>query len=189
MVSGFDSLILFYPQNQAFIRGESSLPERLMVVDGVYRAFQMPILFMIGLILIPFILAQGLIELAKAVNIWNLPQVAVLIQFAGFGMSGLAILNLLSLFVNPVLFKLAETMWAKHRASTILKNGGEVIDGWVFNIKEDPEKDWCIEFKISPELTADIYSITMPYLPDHLSHVKNESVLKLFRHNSRLFML
>ena len=85
MVSGFDSRVLFYPQNQAFIRGESNLPERLRIVDGVYRAFQMPILFVTGLILIPFSLASGLIELAKALNIWNLPQVAVLIQFAGFG--------------------------------------------------------------------------------------------------------
>ncbi|WP_103669174.1 hypothetical protein [Pseudanabaena sp. BC1403] len=189
MVSGFDSRVLFYPQNQAFIRGESNLPERLRIVDGIYRAFQMPILFVIGLILIPFSLASGLIELAKALNIWNLPQVAVLIQFAGFGVMGLATLNLLSIFYNPVLFNWVETIWAKHRASTILKNGGEVIDGWVLNVKEDLDKDWCIEFKISHELTADIYSITMPYLPDHLSHVKNGSVLKLIRHNSRLFML
>jgi hypothetical protein len=113
----------------------------------------------------------------------------VLIQFAGFGVMGLATLNLLSIFYSSVLFNWVETIWAKHRASTILKNGGEVIDGWVLNVKEDLDKDWCIEFKISHELTADIYSITMPYLPYHLSHVKNGSVLKLIRHNSRLFML
>jgi hypothetical protein len=189
MVNRFTSCTLFYPQNQAFIRGESRLPERLMIVDGAYRAFQMPLLFLIGLTLSPFILAQGLIELAKVVNIWNLSQVATLIQFAGFGMGGLATLNLLSVFFNPVLFKWVETIWAKHRASKILQNGGEVIDGWVFNVKEDSDKDWCIEFKISQESTANVYSITIPYLPDHLSHLQNGSVLKFLRDNSYLFML
>lgn len=193
MVNRFTSYTLFYPQNQAFIRGESRLPERLMIVDGGYRAFQMPLLFLIGLILSPFILAQGLIELAKVVNIWNLSQVARLIQFAGFGMGGFATLNLLSVFFNPVLFKWVETIWAKHRASKILQNGGEVIDGWVFNVKEDPDPDgcidWCIEFKISQESTANVYSIRIRYLPDHLSHLQNGSVLKFLRDNSYLFML
>ena len=189
MVSDFDSCTLFYPQNQAFIRGESNLPERLRLVDGIYRAFQMPILFVIGLILIPFSLAKGIIELAKAVNIWNLPQVAVLIQFGGFGVIGLATLNLLSIFYSSVLFNWVETIWAKHRASTILKNGGEVIDGWVLNVKEDLDKDWCIEFKISQELDSNVYSTLIPYLPDHLSHLKNGSALKFLRHDSQLFML
>jgi hypothetical protein len=112
-----------------------------MIVDGAYRAFQMPLLFTIGIILFPFILAQGLILLAKVVSIWNLPQVAMWIEFAGFGMIGLALLNLLSTFSNPVLFKWIETIWAKHRAVKIIQNGGEVIDGWVSNVREDSDKD------------------------------------------------
>ncbi|MBD2179141.1 hypothetical protein H6F42_19640 [Pseudanabaena sp. FACHB-1998] len=189
MIPRFDSYTLFYPQNQAFIRGESPLPEGLMIVDGIYRAFQMPILFVIGIIFIPFALAQGLIQLAKVVNIRNLPQVAMLIQFAGFGVSGLAVLNLLSIFSNPVLFKWMERLWAKHRASKIIQNGGEVIDGWVFSVKEDSDKDWCIEFKTSQESTANLYSIKIPYLPDHLSHLENGSALKFLRNNNCLFML
>jgi hypothetical protein len=63
------------------------------------------------------------------------------IEFAGFGMIGLALLNLLSTFSNPVLFKWIETIWAKHRAVKIIQNGGEVIDGWVSNVREDSDKD------------------------------------------------
>ena len=189
MVNKSNSYTLFYPQNQAFISGESRLPKRLMIVDGTYRAFQMPILFLIGLILSPFILAQGLIELAKLVKIWNLPNFAMSLQFAGFGMGGLATLNLLSIFSNPVLFTWLETIWAKHRASMILQNGCEVIDGWVFNVHEDSDKDWRIEFKLSQESTADVYDITIPHLPDHLSHLENGSGLKFLRDNRYLFML
>jgi len=189
MVNKFDSCTLFYPQKQAFIQGESRLPERLRIVDGVYRAFQMPILLVMGLMFSPFLLAKGLIELAKVLNIWNLPEVAMLIQFAGFGMSGLAMLNVLSFFFNPVLFIWIETIWAKHGASKILQNDGELIDGWVFNVKEDRDKDWCIEFKISQKPTANIYSITIPYVPAHLSHLENGSVLKFLRDNGHLFML
>jgi hypothetical protein len=189
MIDKSNSFILFYPQNQSFVIGESRLPERLMIVDGAYRAFQMPLLFTIGIILFPFILAQGLILLAKVVSIWNLPQVAMWIEFAGFGMIGLALLNFLSIYSNPVLFKWIETIWAKHRAVKIIQNGGEVIDGWVSNVREDSDKDWLIEFKISQEATTKIYSITMPYLPNHLSNLESGSILKLLRKNNYLYML
>lgn len=130
MTNKFNSFTLFYPQNQAFICGESHLPECLMTVDGGYRAFQMPLSWLLGIIFFPFILFPGTIELARAINIWGLPQIARLIQFAGFGICSLAALNLLSVFFNPVLFKWIEKLWAKRRASDIIQHGGEVVDGW-----------------------------------------------------------
>lgn len=175
------SYTLFYPQNQAFIRGASSLPERLMIIDGAYRAFQMPLLLMIGLILMPFILAQALIGLAKISKISPLSQVAILIQLAGFGMIGLATLNVLSVFFNPVLFQWVERIWIRNRASQILQNGGEVIDGWVLSVNQDSDQDWRIEFKLCLESDSNVYSITIPYLPASFSQLENGSVLKFLR--------
>ncbi|MEI6427422.1 MAG: hypothetical protein WCO45_03390 [Pseudanabaena sp. ELA607] len=175
------SYTLFYPQNQAFIRGASSLPERLMIIDGAYRAFQMPLLLMIGLILMPFILAQALIGLAKILKIPPLSQVAILIQLAGFGMIGLAALNVLSVFFNPVLFQWVERIWIRNRASQILQNGGEVIDGWVLSVNQDSDQDWRIEFKLCLESDSNVYSITIPYLPASFSQLENGSVLKFLR--------
>lgn len=175
------SYTLFYPQNQAFIRGASSLPERLMIIDGAYRAFQMPLLLMIGLILMPFILAQALIGLAKISKISPLSQVAILIQLAGFGMIGLAALNVLSVFFNPVLFQWVERIWIRNRASQILQNGGEVIDGWVLSVNQDSDQDWRIEFKLCLESDSNVYSITIPYLPASFSQLENGSVLKFLR--------
>ncbi|HAN75959.1 MAG TPA: hypothetical protein DCQ51_09460 [Planktothrix sp. UBA8407] len=190
MIHKSNSFTLFYPQNQAFIFGESHLPECLMIVDGAYRAFQMPLSWLLGIIFIPLILVPGFfIELEKAINIWGLPQIARLIRFTGSAIGGLAALNLLSVFFNPVLFKLIERLWAKRRASYIIQHGGEVVDAWVFSVKEDSDRDWRIEFKMSQDSYAEVYGIIVPSLPDHLSNLEHGSILKVLRYKNYLYIL
>ena len=189
MTRGFNSFTLFYPQNQAFICSESHLPERLMIVDGTYRAFQIPHSWLVSIILIPFILAWVLMQLAKLMSIWNLPEFARLTQFMGYAIGGLGTLNLLSVFFKPLLFQWLESLWTKRRATYILQNGGKVIDGWVINVSQDSDKDWCIEFKISQDSDAKLYMLTRPFLPDHLYDLENGSILKLLRYKGCLYML
>jgi hypothetical protein len=110
-------------------------------------------------------------------------------KFTGYVIGSLGLLNALSIFFKPVLFLWFEKLWAKHKTAYILKNGGKVIDGWVVNLHQDWDKDWCIEFKISQNSEAKVYSFIRSCLPDHLSDLDRVPILKVLKYKKNVYVL